>query len=277
MLNHVIIVSHPRSGTHLLIDTILNDFQMFKKPYLNLDRLTTRHERSIPLDMFIKHLNAGSRVIKTHCSGDMANYFENDQKKVQFVKRLMNSSKIIYVIRDGRDVLTSLLYFMQQCDSIYTKISFRDFLHKNNTYDVYPGQMVLNPIEYWKYHVQNWINNPDVLIIKFEDLRAGYKNSLVKIAEFIDKKPDKLTFNAIRRDQVAFQSPFKRRFWGGLCTIYRRLIKMKYDSSIYYRKGEVGDYKNHFSPEDLRYFNSIAEDLLLELNYEYSGHFPKKS
>ena len=135
-------------------------------------------------------------------------------------------------------------------------------------FDVYPGQMVLNPVGYWKYHVQNWINNPDVFIIKFEDLRAGYNNNLVRIAEFLDIKLGNRTFNAVRKDQVAFQMPFKRRFWGGLCTIYRRLIKMKYDSSIYYRKGVVGDYKNHFSPEDLRYFNSIAEELLSELNYE---------
>jgi hypothetical protein len=91
-----------RSGTHILIDLLLNNFAVLKKSplYVNLDMFVHSGQRIAPLD------DARGAVIKTHfpqtieCRG-------NEEVMQDFLKR----NKVILVVRDQDQIRKSLQNF----------------------------------------------------------------------------------------------------------------------------------------------------------------------
>ena len=79
-------------------------------------------------------------------------------------KNLVESSKIIYIHRDGRDVLTSLYFYAKKYRSEITEMSFSDFIRMDNDFDGDTYQKSLNRIEYWKFHVSNWFKVKNSII-----------------------------------------------------------------------------------------------------------------
>lgn len=57
--NHIVVISHRRSGTHLTIDAISNNFPFFEKEYLNLDHLRSEFKNPVSLEKFKQELAKG--------------------------------------------------------------------------------------------------------------------------------------------------------------------------------------------------------------------------
>lgn len=91
-------------------------------------------------------------------------------------------------------------------------------------------------------------NNSNVLIIKYEDMKSDLKSIVVKVANFLNKTvPDSemekllnhLSFRSMRQNPTTnFVSSNQGEFM---------------------RKGIVGDYKNHMSPELDKKFDKWME------------------
>jgi hypothetical protein len=94
MHDNVLIITHPRSGTHLMIDAIINNFAMYRTPYLTIDQLSERYNEPTTLDRFKAHLETTPRLIKSH-THVIQDYFGNSSRIVSFVEHMLRSSKII--------------------------------------------------------------------------------------------------------------------------------------------------------------------------------------
>ena len=157
----IVVPTVMRSGTHLLIDAILNNFPKYKrKPlYIDLDRLLDNiNTRSINAD---KLLYGGNYIVKTHYPQN--NY--NDGRE-EILSRIFDKSKIITINRNIDSALKSAFAW--------------GLLNKENE-STYRKRIA----EFHKY----W-ENYDILSLQFEDIisRGNFPESIKRIEAHISCK-----------------------------------------------------------------------------------------
>ena len=139
------------------------------------------------------------------------------------------NEKIIYIARDGRDVLISNYYFWKQTKEsesmgikeYFSDLSFSDYLRGRIRLENYTpkkgpwlGQRDINagifsePIHRWVIHVENCYNK--VFFVMYEDLISNPKEFLKIIQDKFNLKPLKKTFAEVRSLVEIY--PKKREF-----------------------------------------------------------------
>jgi len=99
----VLVASEMRSGTHVLIDSLLNNFGNLRNNplYINLDEYVAQHREVGDL------LNRGAYIIKTHYPQVY------NQELASAVELITASAKIIVINRDESQTLKSYLSFVE--------------------------------------------------------------------------------------------------------------------------------------------------------------------
>lgn len=237
--NSILVASHRRSGTHWTIDSIRHNFPSVNNQFITLERILPNHPSPMNLDEFNSYLdNKGEKaIIKTHLTPfeveKMADYHV---KKI--IQSIFNRSKIVYVVRDGRDVLNSLFYYVSSFSKRKEKLTFTEFLQQN-----YEKKNKINRVEYWQLHVKSWLDQENnIFMLKYESLAQDFNNAVQQLESYLEIQKNK--------------------------QIYKPELKRKGSSAVSPRKGVVGDYKQNFSEDDLAFFNHTAGDLLKYLGYE---------
>lgn len=262
MPGHIIVASHRRSGTHLTIDAIANNLAPYRAGYFNLDTLNARHAGSVAVDSAKRKLDTAPHILKTHAHHDLGAFFGNSSQVISFVESLLNDSKLIYVVRDGRDVLTSLYYYVQRFRPEITEVSFSDFIRMKNEFESETCAVDFDRVQYWNYHLTGWLSRQDALVASFEGLIDDYESTLNGISEFVGvdlrgrlvdvrRKAHPLRHSLVYR---AF-SKLKRRVIDSRLSVGARL------TSVEFRRGTRGDYVKMFSAQDLQYFWSVCRNL----------------
>lgn len=235
----VLVASHRRSGTHLTLDSLVNNFPAFRAGFGNLDRSTASDGAR------------GYRLFKTHSHGNLIRFAESRGQVVP------HDARIIYVHRDGRDVMVSLYHYMCGFDERIREVHFDDFIKMTNEYDseTYDGNF--NRVTYWRFHVESWINHADhpVLFISFQDWINEYERTIEKVAEFINaKRVDDHVVDLRRQAKPSLASRAKN-------AVSRRLFGRSKESSIGFRSGKIGAWRELFTNSSLSYFESQAAGL----------------
>jgi hypothetical protein len=155
--------------------------------------------------------------------------------------------KVIYIVRDGRDVMVSAYNYYFSSN----QISFLDFLQLN----IWPGP--------WHAHVLSWLDKAqqlDLLLVRYEDLLKNTTIQLKYIAHFIG-----LNTNHDKIDRAVRHSSFKA------------LTKMEANQSFssrtqpnlhkFFRTGKSGLWKQYFHEEHKTVFKPPANPVLARLGY----------
>jgi len=159
--------------------------------------------------------------------------------------------KVIYLVRDGRDVYVSYYYYrLKQLDE---GITFSQYLRRK---DHFPSL--------WKEHVESWLKwdqpQPNMLLVRYEDLLSKPEAELRKIVKFIGvDKTDDVISHAVevsRFDKMREIDQTKGRKYNLTGT------------KDFVRKGKAGTWQDEFSQEDIVYFKENTGDLLIRLGYE---------
>ena len=144
----------------------------------------------------------------------------------------------IYLVRDCRDVLVSCYYYWKKGGSPRTEIhgtmkwhpiTFSEFIRGKLKLDYLPEGWIdyaQDPINFWIKHVE-WADK--MCTVKYEDLVTDPEKVMTEISYY---------FGVPLNDPPLVKLPKK----------VEKLV------GIYPRKGIAGDWKNHFSDEDLLYF-----------------------
>ncbi|MGD1703875.1 sulfotransferase domain-containing protein [Dapis sp. BLCC M229] len=237
--NTILVVSHRRSGTHFTIDSIRHNFPSVNNQFITLERILPNHQNPMNLDEFKSYLDNKSEkiIIKTHLTP-----FEIDKIAYPDVKKIIQSifdrSRIVYVVRDGRDVLNSLFYYVSSFSKRTEKLTFTEFLKQS-----YENKKKINRVEYWQLHVKSWLaQENNIFMLKYESLAQDFNDVVQQLERYLE----------IQKNQQ----------------IYKPELKSKSSSAVSPRKGLVGDYKQNFSEDDIAFFNHTAGDLLKNLGYE---------
>jgi hypothetical protein len=174
------VVSHERSGTHLAINTLFRNAYIQPRlryvgdwlgPY---DRPETRYRH---LEQFLRDwpaLASGGGIIKTHADAGL-------------FRRWYPSAPVVYVLRDPRDTLVSFFHYLnsdelhatnpglenQRC-SVFSEFLrrplspyLRDGFCEDATFENVAGR--------WASHVAGWLREPNVCVLRYEDLLRDYR------------------------------------------------------------------------------------------------------
>jgi len=211
---NIVVAAHRCSGTHLAIDIIRSNILGVNPAFLTLETLLPHHKEHLTTEAFeAQRRAAGPAIIKTHAFPDLK-VFEDDPALHAYAGRVLGDSRIVYAVRDGRDVMVSFYVYRKEIDANFGDVPFSDFIRS-------PYAGYANPAAHWSAHVKAWLERDDVLPVFYEDLQDDVDGALARIASFL---------NLPRRSDARVSTAAPNR------------------------RGKVGDHAAYFTPEDAAFF-----------------------
>jgi hypothetical protein len=258
----VVVASHPRPETHLLIDTLRRQFEAcrsWKWPgerldrlYCSIDELNADRGR---LDERTARRIVGRTprpLVKTHAWPGYQETFlreQHDGLSPDWTQWIDEQGTVLYVYRDGRDVLCSYHLFRQKFDPDAGK-SVGAFLREteNGT----------SRVRRWADHVRAWREEENVHLVQFERLIEDPEAVLQEIGDVLGLVPTGRTPFLPR----SFDSIWESR--------WARLTQMRPESRAIIN-GEKQDWREAFAAADRAFFHQEAGALLMTLGYTESA------
>ena len=277
----ILVASHERSGTHFLIDALRLNLKGASFPFVRpstpaLETLTLPHDK----DMFeqLSAHAAGAHgqfpIFKTHllpseiqAALSLPGFLTGAEK--EFLEYIFEKALKVYIHRDGRDVLVSLYHFMRQGNGLHLglssrleRMSFQDFIRIPN-YHIHTVRSFqafdTNLITYWRNHVLEWTSLEGMTTVSYEELHGDMGQTLVGLSQQLnleDHLAERVRGVPLRKGN---KYPLMARIMKKLGLLDQRRT-MVASTAVAPRKGIVGDWQNHFGPEDLEYFTENAGD-----------------
>lgn len=230
----IYVFSHERSGTHLALNLIYRNLYI-QQHFLDLPVWKKIETNSTDADQHWKQ--CGKIVQEKLCSGGLIKC----HCEVEIYRKFLPALPVVYVVRDPRDTLVSFFYYLNNKEfhannpglEHLSAESFSDFLRRPLDEFLRFGfsldGVMHNVVERWARHHAGWIQEPACLVVRYEDLLQRMVPSVWKIALFAKVFPK----------------------------FFMRAYKVGEKGAILPRKGIVGDWKNHFSREDLEFTESM--------------------
>jgi hypothetical protein len=160
--------------------------------------------------------------------------------------------KVIHLVRDGRDVMTSLWNFNQHFRQGRFATDMMTMLHTGK--GMFPCR--------WEEYIRAWQANPhhaEILEIRYEDLLTSPQASLQKVSQFIGVERSPAELDRII-DNCQFNKMDKREAES------KAMPKVPQEGQ-FFRKGKAGSFREEMSPEALALFQQQAGDVLKSLGY----------
>lgn len=222
------LVSYPKSGNtwlsflmaniHLKISGLDREVNLFNIydfiPDIHVSRYLKKDILSFP----------GHRVIKSHSEFNPL------------------YGKVIYIVRDPRDVMVSLYFFLKSMGSFDESLSM----------------LIRSPlfgISAWCRHVQSWIEKTPASVsidfVRYEDLKIDTHKVIKRLYKHLGYSiPDNIVVKSIELSSFENMKKLEKfHNYGG---------EMRFPSLEFIRKGQSGSYKSDLSKEDISFINKIA-------------------
>ncbi len=241
--------SVPKSGTNLLLEC-LSLFPNLRPSFAHVEMNANRRPGTAELERGVRKTGRG-QYTSAHVFHDEAN------------ARIVREAdlRMVLIVRDPRDVVTSHFHYVTEKNTTHRLTDHYQALPDDNarlmasirgvdgenTRDSDP----LESIGEWMDAFLGWGETPYTTVVRFEDLigpRGGgdrdvQRETVRTIADHLDTD--------LREERVEYVA--QNTFSTGSST---------------FRKGLIGDWRNHFEPEHVAAFKEEAGDWLVDLGYE---------
>jgi hypothetical protein len=237
------VVSYPRSGntwTRFLIANLLHPDQNVS--FTNIEQLIP--DTSSQSNRALKR-TPRPRIIKTH------QYFDH------------RYGKLIYIVRDPRDVALSYYDFQRKYMQIADEYPLDRYVDEFVT-----GKLISADWGTWSENVASWIftrgNSPTFLLLRYEDMMNDTAQELTRIANFLAVNPDTSRIQqAIERssaDRMRKLEKLEEHKW--VATKNRR------KDIPFVRVARSGGWKSSLPESCVRQIESAWGDIMTKLKYE---------
>jgi hypothetical protein len=229
----VFVATYPRSGTtwmQFLVYLILSDRSL---DFEHVSQVTPWYERSLALGTRTAAdfaAMASPRVFKSHLRPEW----------------VPSPGRIIYVERDGRDVLVSYFHF------------YRSHLRFEGTFEAFYERFMRGELQYrsWFDHVEAWrraARARDVLWMRYEDMRADPGATVDRVAAYLGRTLSAEDHAAVvRMASYDFMKAHESKF----DPITEHLIDRRLSPGRFLRAGATGDGKDRLTPRQIERFET---------------------
>jgi len=155
------------------------------------------------------------------------------------------SARHIHLVRDGRDVVVSKYFFERDfcvANGIYEKFE--------ESFDAYVPRVAAE----WNDFVLSWLN-VDVLCLKYEDFLRSPLGTLECALLSLGIEVSQTSLSA------AVSNNTKEKIQASLTSLFPK--------GTFVRKGESGDWRNHFQQRHLDAFKGAAKEAMDLLGYDW--------
>ncbi|KAJ8298934.1 hypothetical protein KUTeg_022994 [Tegillarca granosa] len=258
----ILICAFPKAGTHWtweITHMLLNE----KAEYAKKGKETAMLEFHIP-DEFDDW--PSPRVLNTH-------YELHNIPREMIDKKC----KIIYIQRNPKDVAVSLYHFEKSFAGEDYVRSWDDFVH-TFLHDVHTYNNYFTCALSWEHALKN---NPDlnVLSLYYEDLKEDPIREITKIArflnvsyteEFIAEIAEKCSFKAMKAGDKEVRR-HELQNWANYFPDENFTPEESIDrmSNTFFRKGDVGDWKNWFTVVQDEMFDAVYEEKMKDSKLKF--------
>ena len=182
-----------------------------------------------------------------------------------------NSIGAIYVVRDPRNIITSLKnhFELNQNEALKFMLNEKKFIHDFNLKNDYSDFQFISS---WEKNYQSWINqnNFSIKIIKYEDLNNKTFEIFIEIIEFIEKVigTKKKVDNKKLKNAINTTTFDKMKILEKNQGFSESVLSKKNPKKIpFFYLGPKNDWRNIFDEEYKKKLTSIFKANLQELNY----------
>ncbi|XP_069493579.1 sulfotransferase 2A1-like [Ambystoma mexicanum] len=234
-------ITYPKSGTTWLTE-ILSLIRSKGDP--TWSKTVPNWERS----PWIEVIDVAKRL---NTSSERPPFMTSHLAKSIFPRSLVGSkAKVIYTVRNPKDVLVSLYYFAQMTTFYKDPESFEQFLEL-----FLKGEV---PFGSWFDHVNGWMElngQSNFLLLCYDDLLQDLRGGVVKICKFLGQELDDETI-----DLVTKHSLFKNMKENKMANFSLLANYFDQSKSPFMRKGISGDWKNHFTVKQAEHFDHVYQE-----------------
>ncbi|XP_006026812.1 sulfotransferase family cytosolic 2B member 1 isoform X1 [Alligator sinensis] len=177
-----------------------------------------------------------------------------------FAKSFFKSkAKVIYTIRNPKDVLVSLYHFAQMFHPFKDPGSLDQFLEEFLKGDV--------PFGSWFDHVRGWMGlqgHENFFYITYEELLQDLRGSVEQICQFLGKQLDEQALDSVVAN-ASFQAMRKNKM-SNFSTAPSFILNK---NSSFLRKGISGDWKNHLTASQSERFDCVYQERMQGLDVTF--------
>ncbi|XP_049903077.1 sulfotransferase family 2, cytosolic sulfotransferase 3 isoform X1 [Epinephelus moara] len=159
-----------------------------------------------------------------------------------------SKAKVIYVMRNPKDILVSSFYFHQMAEFLEDPGTFDEFIEK-----FLEGKVLFGK---WTDHVKGWKDTDlgdRIMYITYEEMVQDLPAALKRMSDFLGRNLSDETIQKIA-EHCSFKT-MKTNTMSNFSLVPK--VYMDSDKSPFLRKGIAGDWKNHFSSEQLARFTLV--------------------
>ncbi|XP_074297216.1 flavonol sulfotransferase-like [Silene latifolia] len=171
-----------------------------------------------------------------------------------------SNCRLLYTCRNPFDALTSLFHFvtaMVEKSNVGEPPRFEDIFESFCQGKTPNGPFFEHVLTYWKMSLEQ----PDkVLFLKYEDLKDDPVSHLKRVAEFVG-----MPFTLFEESEGVIDQIIEFCSFGNIKELEVNKtgdLKTFFEKKSFFRKGEVGDWKNHFTPAMTEKMTELMEEKL---------------
>ena len=244
MTRPIIVASHRRSGTHLTLDLLRANIRELaaerSRPIVTLESLVDRG--------VVDSEGQSHPLLKTHSHGDVASFF----RSAPSARSILRDSVVVYVARDGRDVLLSQYHYQKGFDESLRDVDLHAYLTQANEFDANTYSGSKNRPQYWSYHLTTWSDAATEVFLRYEDILQDPNRAIRRVADAAG-----LTAQPSLRDmRLSGLPPWRVR----LRKAQSRLMGRRDTTAVAFRSGKAGEWKATFTDADQKFFDSAARE-----------------
>ena len=277
------IASYPRSGNTWL-RALLSSYFYSEDGIFQQDLL--RNIAQFPEKIHFSEFNYDTKIVT-----DTSKFWIKAQEKINFNNKLnffkthnilgsinnnnftnkKNTIGAIYIIRDPRNVLTSIQnhYELSKDEALNFMLSEKKYIHDYHVKDDFSDFQFISS---WEKNYKSWVNQKifPVKLIRYEDLNVKTFDILKEIIEFIQNITEqKKEFNYLKAQNSVKSTNFEKMKNIEKNDGFLESVLSKNDTKKipFFHLGPKNDWKSMFDKTFQEKLNLIFKNNLKELNY----------